>query len=160
MASTGRVSGAKELASAFRSIGRGPTAAQRRKARQTALEPIKRAAVDLLRINNSVVTGALIASMTITESNKPNTSVLGQRRGKVKGLVPSAYAHLVEFAVRPHYQPNRFGGIMHPGHPGYPFMRPAYEQTINFAGLVYLREIAAAIEGIARTAPKAPRRSP
>ncbi|WP_293862488.1 hypothetical protein [uncultured Alsobacter sp.] len=154
MASKGGVRGAGELANAFRMIGKAPTAAARRQARQAALEPIRQAAADHLVLNDSIVTGALRASLAIGEDVRKNTSILGQRKGTVRGQNPSATAHLVEFSVRPHYQPNRFGGIMHPGHPGYPFMRPAYEQKLNVAGQTYLREMAAVIETMARSVPK------
>jgi hypothetical protein len=49
--------------------------------------------------------------------------------GTFHGYEPATISHLVEFPVRPHWQPRRFGGIMHPGHPGYPFMRPAIDYT-------------------------------
>ncbi len=38
-------------------------------------------------------------------------------------------AHLVEFGTRPHFQPNRRGGIMHPGATAKPFFAPAFEST-------------------------------
>lgn len=36
-------------------------------------------------------------------------------------------AHLLEFGTSPHFQPNLFGGFMHPGAQAHPFMTPAYE---------------------------------
>lgn len=38
-------------------------------------------------------------------------------------------AHLVEFGTAPHFQPNRRGGIMHPGARPKPFFTPAFEST-------------------------------
>ncbi len=40
-------------------------------------------------------------------------------------------AHLVEFGTRPHFQPKRRGGIMHPGANAKPFFTPAFESTKN-----------------------------
>ena len=53
-------------------------------------------------------------------------------------------AHLVEFGTAPHWQPNRFGVIMHPGARQTPFARTAYETTKGevvqtFTGRVWAR---------------------
>lgn len=37
--------------------------------------------------------------------------------------------HLVEWGTAPHFQPRRFGGILHPGARPKPFATPAYEST-------------------------------
>lgn len=154
MASRGGVRGASQLSAAFRAVANSPTAAARRKAREAAMQPIKVAAADHLRANGSVVTGALIASLAIGDAPRKNATQLGQLAGKVLGRFPSKYAHLVEFSVRPHYQPNRFGGIMHPGHPGYPWLRPAFEEQRAAAARVYFEQIAAVIARAVGTAPK------
>ncbi len=127
---------------AFRQAAASITPAARRKARQAALEPIKEAAKTYLQLNGSVVTGALMQSLAIGESpDRREASILGQTTGKVRGYFPSKYAHLVEYSVRAHWQPRRFGGIMHPGHPGYPFMRPALEDAKDEAAKVYFTMI-------------------
>ncbi len=56
-------------------------------------------------------------------------------------------AHLVEFGTRPHWQPKRFGGVMHPGARAYPFFRPAYEAKKNEVLRVFGNQIWQIIEG-------------
>lgn len=153
------IKGGRELADAFRQLGKAPTPAARARAREKALEPVKEAAGRYLELNNSVITGALKASLTIAQDpGRTNRTILGQTKGMVKGYFPVSYAHLVEFSVAPHYQPRRFGGIMHPGHPGYPFMRPAAEEASMTAGRVYLAALQETILQAAARAKKAPRR--
>lgn len=160
MATRSGVRGASQLSAAFRTVANSTTVAARRRAREAALEPMKVAAADHLRANGSVVTGALIASLAIGDvPNRRNASQLGQLAGKVLGRFPSKYAHLVEFAVRPHYQPRRFGGIMHPGHPGYPWLRPAFEEQRAIAANVYFQQIAAIVAKAVGTVPKTRRGS-
>lgn len=154
------VAGADELIQTFRELGKTPTAAQRRKARFAALEPIKAEAAANLDRNRSVVTGALKAALTITDSDeKPNRSVLGIKKGIINGQSPSSTAHLVEFGTRPHFQPNRFGGIMHPGARPKPFMRPAAETAMGKAKDAYAESlIEQVVEAAARVASRRPRR--
>lgn len=51
-------------------------------------------------------------------------------------IYPRNYAHLVEFGVRPHYQPKR--KRMHPGFAPEPFIRPAYDEKKDEAVRVFV----------------------
>lgn len=145
------VRGASELAQAFREMGRNPTVTGRRKARRAAATVIQNAAKANLVANDSVETGALLASLSVAEDDqRRNRTIMGPRRGKVKGRIPSAYSHLVEFGTAPHWQPNRFGGIMHPGARPKPWLRPAYEQNVTLAANAYFLEMKREIEQAAK----------
>ena len=159
MAARVSIRGASELAAAFRELGRNPTAAARRKSRQAAGKVVSEAAQANLIGNDSVVTGALVQSMGVAEDQqKPNRTLVGPRAGKFKKMRPSSYAHFVEFGTAPHWQPNRFGGTMHPGARPKPFLRPAYEQNIEKLAQAYFTQMKAEIEAAAqRIAAKTPR---
>jgi HK97 gp10 family phage protein len=154
------VRGASELAAAFRALGRNPTAAARRKSRQAAGRVISEAAKANLVANDSVVTGALVQSMGVGEDERrQNRTLVGPRAGKFKKMRPASYAHFVEFGTAPHWQPNRFGGIMHPGARPKPFLRPAFEQHVTDAAQAYFLAMKGEIEqAAARIAARSPRR--
>lgn len=161
MATRVGVRGSRELAAALRELGRSPTAAGRRRGRTAAAKVLQDAARFHLQVNASVETGALSAALTVAEDDgRRNRTLMGVRKGKIKGRIPSSYSHLVEFGTAPHWQPNRFGGIMHPGARPKPYMRPAYEQNIHLASRAYFMEIKADVEAAAvRIARRAPRRA-
>lgn len=143
--------GSRELAQAFRQIGGSPTAAARKRARTAGLQEIMKAAKQNLAANNSIETGALIQSLAIAhEIGRARRSLMGPRVGKIKGRVPSAYSHFVEYGTAPHWQPNRFGGIMHPGAQPKPWLRPALDASTGQAAKAYFTTIAAEIEAAAR----------
>lgn len=145
------VRGGTQLAAAFRELGRNPSLAGRRRARQAAGKVVSEAAKANLVANDSVVTGALVASMGVAEdSQKQNRTLVGPRAGKFKKMRPMSYAHFVEFGTAPHWQPNRFGGIMHPGARPKPFLRPAYEQNVTVAAQAYFLEMKQEIEAAAQ----------
>lgn len=151
MATRYGVRGSLQLSRAFRDIANSPTAAARRKARAAALAPIRDAAKQNLIANGSVETGALAASLSIAHDGaKGRRTLMGPRTGTVKGRVPSAYSHLVEYGTAPHWQPNRFGGIMHPGARPKPWLRPALDSSTEAAAKAYFTLIAAEIEAAAR----------
>jgi HK97 gp10 family phage protein len=155
-----RVTGASELAAAFRQLGRNPTIAARRKSRQAGGKVISEAAKANLIGNDSVETGALVQSMGVAEDDrKLNRTLIGPRSGKFRKMRPSSYAHFVEFGTAPHWQPNRFGGIMHPGARPKPFLRPAFEAHITDAAQAYFNQMKLEIEqAVARIAARTPRR--
>jgi HK97 gp10 family phage protein len=155
------VRGGIQLVAAFREMGRNPTLASRRRARQAAGQIISEAAKANLVGNNSVVTGALVASMGVAEdSQKQNRTLIGPRAGKFKKMRPVSYAHFVEFGTAPHWQPNRFGGIMHPGARPKPFLRPAYEQHVTLVAQTYFLEMKQEIEAAAKRIGAKSRRTP
>jgi HK97 gp10 family phage protein len=159
MAARINIRGAAELAAAFRSLGRNPTQVARRKARQAAGKIISEAAKANLVGNDSVVTGALVQSMGVAENTRrANSTLIGSRAGKFKKMSPSSYAHFVEFGTAPHWQPNRFGGIMHPGARPKPFLRPAFEEHITDVAAAYFQAMKVEIEqAAARISSRAPR---
>jgi HK97 gp10 family phage protein len=145
------VKGGAQLAAAFREMGRNPTVAGRRRARQAAGRVISDAAKANRVANDSVETGALVASMGVAEDDqKQNRTLVGPRSGKFRKMRPSSYAHFVEFGTAPHWQPNRFGGIMHPGARPKPFLRPAYEQHVTLVAQAYFLQMKQEIESAAR----------
>ncbi len=142
------VTGDKEVAAVFRALAKAPTAAVRRKARQDALKPVKESARAKLYSNGSVETAALATALIVSENLKnKDSSIVAVKRGKrgKKNRNPVRYAHLVEWGTAPHWQPNRFGGIMHPGARPFPFMRPALEQHRDSAAKAYFVNIWTAI---------------
>jgi HK97 gp10 family phage protein len=141
------VRGDKELAANFRKLAASVTPAVRSRARQKALKLVEKDAKARLAQNGSIETKALLQALTVTDDSRPNTSVVGQKRGRRGSMnrLPPRYAHLVEFGTAPHWQPNRFGGIMHPGARAKPFMRPAYEANLDAIPRVYFSEIWTAI---------------
>jgi HK97 gp10 family phage protein len=152
MAARYGVTGGTQLAAAFRQLGRNPTLAARRKARQAAGKVIAEAAKLQLEANDSIRTGALRQSLRVAEDEgKRNRTLVGVANGHfAKNQKPSSYSHLVEFGTAPHWQPNRFGGIMHPGARPKPFLRPAYEQNIEAAAGAYFLVMKGEIEAAAK----------
>jgi HK97 gp10 family phage protein len=151
MATRYGVRGTRGLAMAFRELGRAPTAHARRNARREAAEVIAEAYKANLARNESINTGALVASIGVAEDQeRRNRTLTGAREGKFKGRIPSAYSHFPEFGTAPHWQPNRFGGIMHPGARPKPALRPAYEQYVERAARAYFAVMMAEIAGAAQ----------
>jgi HK97 gp10 family phage protein len=151
MATRYGVRGARSLAMAFRELGRTPTARARRTARTEAAEVIAEAYKANLARNESIETGALVASIGVAEDqDRKNRTLTGAREGKFKGRIPSAYSHFPEYGTAPHWQPNCFGGTMHPGARPKPALRPAYEQNVELAAKAYFVEMMAEIEGAAQ----------
>lgn len=156
------LTGDRELAATFRELGRKPTAAQRRRAREKAMLPVRDVARAALVARGAYETGALWLSLGVAQDEqRPNRTVMGSRNGIFKRQRPSSYAHLVELGTRPHWQPNRFGGIMHPGARPKPFMRVAAEAMPGIAPKVYaealLEEIVTAAARTAGRRPRSPR---
>jgi hypothetical protein len=60
------------------------------------------------------------------------------------------YQHLVEYGSAPHWQPNRFGGVQHPGARPFPHMRPAFEEHRDNMAKIYFGEIWTAIAKASR----------
>lgn len=101
-----------------------PTAQQQREARRAGLQPVVEAARAQLAANGSNKTYKLSRSLGIATKDGTASSA-----GPIRGKKHASVGHLVEFGTAPHWQPNRFGGTMHPGAKPYPFMRPAYDMT-------------------------------
>jgi hypothetical protein len=150
MATKSGVYGIRELALAFRRVGLQPMGPERRAAREYALEPVLDAARQNLMLNDSVETEALMESLAVgPHAEREAASVVGPRKGKFKkGRTPASYSHLVEFSVAPHWQPRR--RRMHPGHPGYPFLRPAWDENKDEVTKRYFAKMTMAIEALAR----------
>lgn len=141
------VVGYQQVAANLRAMGNAVTPAVRKRARQKALKPIQKTAIDRLGQSNNVETRALITSVIVTEGDRKNESIVGIKRGR-RGRMnrnPVRYAHLVEYGTAPHWQPNRFGGIMHPGARPFPFMRPALEVNRDDAVKAYFTEVWSAV---------------
>lgn len=149
------VRGGIQVANVLKGVARDVVSpAIRRKARQAAMRPVLEAARDYLSLNGSVQTGALAASLGIAESDRvKNRTLMGVRRGTFRRHKPIAYAHFVEWGTAPHFQPNRFGGIWHPGARPKPFLRPALyaseERIAEVYGDVMRAEIQAAAQRLA-----------
>jgi hypothetical protein len=141
------VRGDREVAAKIRRFATAVSPAVRKRARQKALKSVESDAKTFLTANGSVETAALFSALTTTDDTKPNTSVVGVKRGRrgSKNRLPARTAHLVEFGTAPHWQPNRFGGIMHPGARPKPFMRPAFEANRTEIPKAYFAEIWVAI---------------
>lgn len=138
------VRGGRQLASKLKNIGRAAASvSERRAARQAAIEPIMQDAALNLMANGSVETGLLIKGLAIKPRNR-NEDRFGQR-GK-----HSSVAHLVEYGTAPHWQPNRFGGVMHPGARPKPFVQPAYQSNKLEAIRIYAAMMWAVITSRAR----------
>jgi hypothetical protein len=147
------VRGDREVVERLRAMANAITPAVRKKARQKALKPIERDATARLVSNGNVETRALASAMTTTEDpRKQNTSIVAVKRGKRgrKNRNPVRYAHLVEYGTAPHWQPNRFGGIMHPGARPFPYMRPSFEANREDAPRIYFQEVWTAIARLAK----------
>jgi hypothetical protein len=135
------VRGGRQLAAKLRSIGHAPTVAERRRARQAALQPILEDAALNLAANGSVESGQLLRGLAIKGKNR-NEDRFGQR-GK-----HSPVAHLVEYGTAPHWQPRL--GIMHPGARPKPFVQPAYQINKLEAIAIYAAMMWAVITRSAR----------
>lgn len=150
MATRYGVRGSVQLAAAFRTVARAPTVAARRRARQEAGQVIADAYVANLKANDSDQTGALVASIAaVPDLGRRDRTLVGAREGRFLGYQPSAYSHFPEYGTAPHFQPNRFGGIWHPGARPKPALRPALEQNVSAAALAYFRTIASEVEAAA-----------
>lgn len=148
------VRGLRMVLGVMQAMEKAPTAALRRKAREAALRPALDAERRILRAMDAVETGALDEALALAPGNRNsrNRTVMGPRLGRFgsEGRRPASYQHLVEYGTAPHWQPNRFGGIMHPGAQPKPHVRPAYEETKGNWGRDYLEVIAAGVRAAAR----------
>lgn len=122
------VRGDKQLAGNIRSLGRAFGAAEMDAVCKATLEPI-RARTEInaaaLRDTTHNPPGGHLDQGVVTAKIKSNPTsrvfwVSFKRRAR-------KIAHLVEFGTWPHWQPRRFGGMMHPGARPKPFFRPAFE---------------------------------
>lgn len=114
------VKGVDQVARMLAAIAGAITPAKQRQNRKRALRPTVAAAKRIVQKKS----GKLAASLGVAEKDRNTTAV-----GPIKGRKHATVGHLVEFGTAPHWQPNRFGGIMHPGARPYPFMRPAHDET-------------------------------
>lgn len=87
---------------------------------ERGLSLIERDAVARYAMNGTILSGALAGSY-VTQIHERRRNFRGAETGPTgEGI---ANAHLLEFGVDPHYQPNR--GMMHPGHAPFPALTPA-----------------------------------
>lgn len=112
------------VAAMLRRMATRPTAQQQRQARRDGLQPLVGAARAQLAANGSNKTYKLSQALGIVSKDAVTSSA-----GPIRGKKHASVGHLVEFGTAPHWQPNRFGGTMHPGARAKPFMRPAYDMT-------------------------------
>lgn len=115
--------GDKDVAAALKRAAKHPTGAERKRIRRKVLQGLVKSARANLMANGSKKTGRLSAALGIVDDGKDVTTA-----GPVRGRLHSSVAHLVEFGTAAHFQPKRFGGIMHPGARPKPFLRPAFEE--------------------------------
>jgi HK97 gp10 family phage protein len=73
-----------------------------------------------------------------------------RRRSYVLGAMNRArrILHLVEFGTMRHWQPNRFGGIWHPGARPYPIMRPAFDNHSDEVSKIFGTDIYAYLQSV------------
>jgi hypothetical protein len=134
-----KVTGFKETARALRKVAAFPKKAVSGASRK-ALKPMLAATKSNLKSQGSYHRGVLYRSLKIRQL--ASTSALSEwaitPTGRGVGI-----AHLVEAPVAPHFQPKR--GRMHPGHPGYPFMEPAFFAHADEAVQIMTREMGAGL---------------
>lgn len=123
------VKGDRELAAALRILGRGLPPSVIDRSAEVASKPMLDDAVARARKHRQPGRrprgGHLDEGIVFRRKKKQSRG----RRSFVMGAINRALRilHLVEFGTRPHFQPRRFGGIMHPGARPFPIMRPAMD---------------------------------
>lgn len=157
-----RLKGIKECVKALRHLKYNVARRVLRRALEAAATPILNAAKAGVYAKAHRRTGMLKKSLgKVTRMYKDNiVVVLGPRKGfettivspytgKPQRVIPSKYAHFVEYGTDPHMQPNL--GFMHPGAEPMPFMRPAYDANKGQAESILITKVT---EGIAKEAAK------
>lgn len=124
-----RVTGDKELALALRALGKGLPGTSIDSAMKSAADPMLTDAISRARIHRQPgrrPKGGHLDEGIVFRKKKGATR---RRRDYVIGGIKRAryLMSFLEFGTAPHFQPRRFGGIMHPGARPFPFMRPAFD---------------------------------
>lgn len=138
-----RVTGDKELAAALRALGRGLPGSAIDSAMRNSADPMLTDAVTRARTHRQP--GRRPAGGHVDEGIVFRKAKRGSRRRReyVIGAVNRAryILHLLEWGTAAHWQPRRFGGIMHPGARPFPIMRPAYDTHSPKVPELFAREI-------------------
>lgn len=146
-----RVTGDKELVQALRALGKGLPVSAIDSSMTAASKPMLDEAVENARAHRQSGArpkGGHVDEGLVFRKRRESTS---KRRNYVIGAVNRAryILHLLEFGTRPHWQPRRFGGIMHPGARPFPVIRPSYEnhadKTIERFGKEIWRHVMMAV---------------
>ncbi len=136
------VGGFKQMQANLRSIPRALAGNGVDRVALNALKPMHRETERLARVRRQPGTpkgGHLdqnVVSLKVGQKSRYVREYWVSFKGRGRKL-----AHLVEYGTAPHWQPNRFGGIWHPGARQLPFFRPAFESkkhdavTILAAGI-------------------------
>lgn len=138
-----RVTGDKELVAALKVLGRGLPNSAVDRSMKNAAAPMLKDAVARARKHRQPgrrPKGGHLDEGLVFRRRKESTRHF---RRFVIGATNRArkIAHLVEHGTAPHWQPRRFGGIMHPGARPFPFMRPAYDSHAHDITELFGRDI-------------------
>lgn len=141
-----RITGDKELERALRVLGRGlPNSAVDRSAKSAAKPMVDDAKMRarMHRQPKRPKGGHIDENLKFLRRKDSSKS----KRGFVFGAIGRRKSILtwLEFGTRPHWQPRRFGGYMHPGARPFPVMRPAFDahadKTIDRFGREIWKEV-------------------
>jgi len=160
MAKIDPVSGDRELVAALRILGRGlpPSALDRAmtKAATPMLADAREKAKQHRQPGRRPKGGHLDEGLVLRRNKKSSA----QRREFIIGGINRARFLIpwLEYGTAPHFQPRRFGGIMHPGARAFPFMRPAYETNKDDVRPIFAHEIMQTLQAMIMKLPKGRRR--
>lgn len=124
-----RVTGDKELVLALRALGRGLPGSSIDGAMKSAANPMLTDVISRARKHRQpgrAPKGGHIDQNIKFFRRKQSSK---RRRDYVLGATGKRKSILtwLEYGTRAHFQPRRFGGIMHPGARRFPILRPAYD---------------------------------
>lgn len=127
-----KMTGMKELDKKMKQLSRSAGKAVLRKTLREAAVPL----VEAAQANAPKDTGGLRESISIsTRLNKAQKRLEKKAGGKssVEMYVGSSspLAHLIEFGTAPRINGGKYAGSKHPGTRPQPFLRPAFDATVN-----------------------------
>lgn len=147
--STITIKGDKKLLRALKKLEARPVRKETRKALNKAATPMLKAArrnAEFIGDNDTIRDS--LGKRVKTFMSGVIVVVMGPRKGHVRdGHDPTKTAHLVEFGTRPH----SIGEIKHPGTKAFPFMREAFDETVDQSLRLFIRLIRGGIEKLAKT---------
>lgn len=147
MAKRSAVTGDKELVAALRVLGRGMPASTIDRAATRAAKPMVDEAVQRARAHRQPGTrpkhghiDETIKFLRRKRSTKKHRQFVFGATGPRKSILT-----WLEYGTLPHFQPRRFGGILHPGARQFPILRPSFDTHAddineNF-GREYIQEL-------------------
>lgn len=151
----GGVTGDKELVAALRVLGRGLPSSTIDRAAVKSSAPMVADAVERAkkhRQQRRPKGGHIDENIKFlrrkTSTKKKRSFVFGAT-GKRKSILT-----WLEYGTAAHWQPRRFGGILHPGARRFPVLRPAFDSHADNINESFGREIISQIEALIRRLPK------